>query len=63
MAINEEITSGNEPETICLTEDDIPGAKLTGPMDRNTMAELKWWLLCHGVKVSNSWKKTQMISR
>lgn len=29
MGTNEEITSRNEPETIRLTEDDIPGVKLT----------------------------------
>ena len=63
MATNEAITGRNEPETIRLTEDDIPGAKLTGPMDSHTMVELKWWLLCRGVKVPNSWNKTQLISR
>ena len=41
MATNEAITGGNKPETIRLTEDDIPGAKLTGPIDSHTMAELK----------------------
>ena len=63
MAGNEEVTSRNEPETIRLTEGDIPGAKLTGPMDCYTMAELKWWLLCRGVKVPNLWNKKQLISR
>ena len=38
MATNEAITG--EPETIRLTEDDISGAKLTGPMDSHTMALL-----------------------
>ena len=63
MASNEGITIRNEPEAIQLTEADIPGAKLTGPMDSHTMAELKWWLLCRGVKVPNSWNKKQLISR
>ena len=63
MASNEGITSRNEPETIRLTEADIPGAKLTGPMDGHTIAELKWWLLCRGIKVPNSWNKKQLISR
>ena len=57
MDSNEGITSRNEPETIRLTEADIPGAKLTGPMDGHTIAELKWWLLCRGIKVPNSWNK------
>ena len=65
MAVNEEITSRNEPETIYirLTDADIPGTKLSSPMDSHTTAELKWWLLCQGVKVPNSWNKKQLISR
>ena len=63
MTSNEETTSRNELETIQLTEADIPGAKLTGLMDSHTMVELKWWLLCRGVKVPNSWNKKQLITR
>ena len=63
MAANEEITSRNEPEMIRLTEADILGAKLSSPMDSHMMAELKWCLLCRGVKVPNSWNKKQLISR
>ena len=34
-----------------LTESDIPGASLNEPLDRHTIPELKWWLLCRGVTV------------
>ena len=63
MACNEAITSRNEGDMVELTEDKIPGAKLTGAMDGYTMPELKWWLLCRGVKAPNSWNKKQLISR
>ena len=63
MASNEAITSRNEGDTIELTQDDIPGAKLMGAMDGYMMTELKWWLLCRGVKAPNSWNKKQLISR
>ena len=63
MASNEAIMSRNERDTVELTEDDIPGTRLTGAMDGYTMAELKWWLLCCGVKAPNSWNKKQLISR
>ena len=55
MASNEAITSRNERDTVELTKDDIPGARLTGAIDGYTMAELKWWLLCHGMKAPSSW--------
>ena len=62
MASNEAITSGNDGDMIELIEDDIPGAKLTGAVDGYTMSELKWWLLCRGVKAPNSWNKKQLSS-
>ena len=55
MASNEAITSSNQGEMVELTEHDIPGARLTGAKDGYTMSELKWWLLCRGVKAPNSW--------
>ena len=39
-----------------LTESDIPGASLNEQLDRHTIPELKWWLLCRGVTVSSSIK-------
>ena len=61
MASNKVITSRNEGDTVELTEDDIPGAQLTGVMDGYTMSGLKWWLLCCGVKAPDSWNKNQLI--
>ena len=63
MAVNEEITSRNKPETIRLPEADIPGAMLSSLMDSHTMTELKWWLLCRGINVPNLWNQKQLISR
>ena len=63
MASNEALTSRNEGDMVELIDDDIPGAKLTGAVDGYTMSELKWWLLCRGVKAPNSWNKKQLISR
>ena len=63
MASSEAITSRNEGDMVELTEHDIPGARLTGAMDGYTMSELKWWLLCRGMKAPNSWSKKQLLSR
>ena len=49
--------------TAILTEDDIPGAKLTEPIDRYTVPELKWWLICRSVQVQASWTKKQLVAR
>ena len=46
-----------------LTEDDIPGASLSEPLETHTIPELKWWLLCRGVQPPTSWKKAQIISQ
>ena len=62
MASNEAIMSRNEGDMVELTENDIPGAKLTGVMDGYTMSKLKWWLLRRSVKAPNSWNKKQLIS-
>ena len=40
-----------------LTEDDIPGAKLSKPFQKYTVAQLRWWLICRGIKPLTSWKK------
>ena len=46
-----------------LIEDDIPGAKLSEPLDTHTTHALRWWLHCRGLKVPSSLKKTQLIER
>ena len=54
------ISSVGTPTAIDVetTESDIPGASLNEPLDRHTIPELKWWLLCRGVTVSSSIKKS-----
>ena len=63
MASNEGVSVRNKPEAVELTESDILGAKLISPINSYIMAELKWWLLCCGIKVLNSWNKKQLISK
>ena len=58
-------SSGTDSTTIppVLTEQDIPGAALNEPLDQHTMPELWWWLLCHGIQVTASLRKNQLIKR
>ena len=46
-----------------LDEDDIPGASLSDPLDKHTIPELKWWLLCRNIKAPSSMKKAQLVDR
>ena len=46
-----------------LTEEDIPGAKLDEPLGKHAIPELKWWLLCRGIRVPSSLKKQQLLDR
>ena len=50
-------------EVVTLTEADIPGAVLNDPLECHTVPELRWWLMCRGIKPPHSWKKAQHISR
>jgi len=50
-------------ERIVLTEKDIPGAMLAEPFNKHTIPKLRWWLLCRGVTVKTSLKKTEIIHR
>ena len=50
-------------EEIILSAEDIPRAKLTEPFDKHPHASLHWWLLCRRIKVSQSLKKKELISR
>ena len=60
-------SSGTDSATIppVLTEQDFPGM-ITGaaknePLDKHSMPELQWWLLCHGIQVTSSLEKNQLI--
>ena len=59
----DEVSTENRPVVVELTEDDIPGAALSEPLDSHTMPALKWWLLCRGIKVPSSWKKTTVDNK
>ena len=48
---------------VTLTAADIPGAHLCEPYDNHTVAALRWWLLCRGIKALTSWKKSKLIER
>ena len=48
---------------ITLTEDDIPGASLSEPLDKHTVSPLRWWLLWRGINSPTSLKKKQLIEK
>lgn len=54
---------GNQAISITLTEDDIPGAKLSELWEKHTNQALRWWLLCHGIQVPVSLTKAKLIGR
>lgn len=56
-------SSGDTCSTAELSENDIPGASLTEPLEAHNVAALKWWLLCRGIKVKSSSRKKEIIER
>ena len=58
-----EVPSSSQAAAVELTESDIPGALLSEPIESHTIPQLRWWLLCRGLKVPTSWKKQQLIAR
>ena len=57
-------TVNDRPEdSLELSENDIPGARLSEPLESHNVQALRWWLLCHGIKAPSSWKKSNLISR
>lgn len=53
-------TSANE---VSLTEEDIPGAMLDKPYEKQTIPALQWWLKCRGISTPSSWKKKKILDR
>ena len=45
-----------------LDEAFIPGAQLQEPLEAHTVEALRMWLICHGVNVSSSLRKPQLIT-
>ena len=41
--------AGPSQQVVELTEADVPGPLLEGPMYKHTIPALKWWLLYHGI--------------
>ncbi len=46
-----------------LTEDDVPGASLDEPMEKQSVPALKRWLLCRGIEMPASTRKKQLLER
>ena len=46
-----------------LTEDDVRGASLVEPMEKQSIPALKRWLLCRGVEMPYSARKKQLLDR
>ena len=44
-----------------VTENDIPGTILHEPLENATVHSLRWWLLCHGIRVPSSWRKAKLV--
>ena len=49
--------------SVQLTEDDIPGAKLSEPLEKHINHALRWWLFCRGIQVPVSLTKLKLIAR
>lgn len=46
--------------TVTLLEDDIEGASLEEPLETRTIPQLRWWLLCRGIKAPANDKKASL---
>ena len=58
-----DIASPSDYETVQLTAQDVPGAQLDEPFDKHTMAKLRHWLLCRGIKAPTAWKESRLVAR
>ena len=54
---------GPSQQVVQLTEVDVPGALLEEPMDKHSIPALKRWLLCHGIEMSSSVCKRQLLHK
>ena len=48
---------------VCLNEDDIPGASLPEPLEKQSVPALKRWLLCRGIEMPRNTRKKQLLNR
>ena len=56
-------STDNRPLVVELSEEDIPGACLSEPLESHNVQALKWWLLCRGITAPTAWKKSNLINR
>ncbi len=63
VSLGGESGSSEVMEGIRLHASDIPGAELSQPFEKHPLAALRWWLLCRGIKVSNSLRKKDVIDK
>ena len=48
---------------VTLLEEDVEGAVLEEPLETKTIPQLRWWLLCHGIKAPAGDKKPTLLER
>ena len=53
---------GPSQQVVQLTVD-VPGALLEEPMDKHSIPASKRWLLCHGIEMSSSVRKRQLLHK
>ena len=44
-------TAISTPVVLDLEENNIDGEYLSEPLDKHTMEQLRWWLLCHDMHI------------
>ena len=60
--VRESARMSDSPREVVLSPEDIPGASLSKPYEKYTVAALRWWLLCRGVKAPTSTGDYQQVS-
>ena len=63
MGARRSCRSGSSLVAIKLIAEDIPGAELEEPLARHGVPALQWWLICRGIKIPSTWRKSQLIDR
>ena len=48
---------------VSLFPEDIDGAVISKPYDKQTTAALRWWLLCKGIKLPNILEKEESCGK
>ena len=56
-------STSNGTVVVTLLDEDVEGATLEEPLDTKTVPQLRWWLLCHGIKAPKSEKKPALLER